>query len=150
MLKNETNSCSEIKRVAPFKYSLAFTESRAHLVKVYNPIDKVVTIQEGSGHRGNEDWTVKSYTFVQPHGICTVGETIFVTDAATGVVKLITEQSGTTKFLKRLGLLNDSFGLTCKGTASWLSRLLIRPAVAKVIKVDLLIRHIVEDQKPNF
>lgn len=56
-----------------------------------------------------------------------------MTDAATGVVKLITEQSGTTKFLKRLGLLNDSFGLTCKGTASWWSRLLIRPAVAKVI-----------------
>lgn len=47
MLKNETNSCSEIKRVEPFKNSLAFTEFRAHLVKVYNPIDKVVTIQEG-------------------------------------------------------------------------------------------------------
>ena len=150
MLKNETNSCSEIKRVEPFKNSLAFTEFRAHQVKVYNPVDKVVTIQEGSGHRGNEDWTVKSCTFVQPHGICTVGETIFVTDAATGVVKLITEQSGTTQFLKQLGLLYDSFGITCKGTASWLSRLLIRPAVAKVIKVDLLIRHIVEDQKPNF
>lgn len=73
-----------------------------------------------------------------------------MTDAATGVVKLITEQSGTTKFLKRLGLLYDSFGITCKGTASWLSRLLIRPAVTKVIKVDLLIRYIVEDQKPKF
>ena len=118
MLKNETNSCSEIKRVEPLENSLAFTEFRAHQVKVYNPVDNVVTIQEGSGHRRNEDWTVKNCTFVQPHGICTVGETIFVTDAATGVVKLITEQSGTTKFLKRLGLLNDSFGLTCKGTAS--------------------------------
>ena len=118
MLKNETNSCSEIKRVEPFKNYLAFTEFRAHQVKVYNPVDNVVTIQEGSGHKGNEDWTVKSCTFVQPHGICNVGETIFVTDAATGIVKLITEQSGTTKLLKRLGLLNDSFGITCKGTAS--------------------------------
>ena len=39
-----------------------------------------------------------------------------MTDAATGNVKLITELSGTTQFLKHLGLLYDSFGITCKGT----------------------------------
>ena len=52
-------------------------------------------------------------TFVQPHEISTVGETIFVTDAATGNVKLITELSDTTQFLKHLGLLYESFGITC-------------------------------------
>lgn len=42
---------------------------------------------------------------------------MFVTDAAaTGNVKLITEMSGTTQFLKHLGLLYDSFRITCKGT----------------------------------
>ena len=95
---------------------MAFTDSRAYQVKVYDPVDKVVTVLAGSGQRGNEDGTAKSCTFVQPHGICTVGETIFVTDAATGNVKLITELSGTTQFLKHLGLLYDSFGITCKGT----------------------------------
>ena len=39
-----------------------------------------------------------------------------MTDAATGKVKLITELSGTTKFLKHLSLLYDSFGITCRGT----------------------------------
>ena len=39
-----------------------------------------------------------------------------MTDAATENVKLITELSGTTQFLKHLGLLYDSFGITCKKT----------------------------------
>ena len=39
-----------------------------------------------------------------------------MTDAATGNVKLITELSGTTQFLKHPGLLYVSFGITCKGT----------------------------------
>ena len=69
-----------------------------------------------SGLKGNEDGTAKSCTFVQQHRICTVGETIFVTDATTGIVELITELSGTTQFLKHPGLLYDSFGITCKGT----------------------------------
>lgn len=103
----KTNSCSEIKCVASSKNILAFTDSRAYQVKVYDPVDMVVTVLVGSGQRGNEDGTAKSSTFVQPHGICTVGETIFVTDVATGNVKLITELSGTTQFLKHLGLFNN-------------------------------------------
>ena len=44
-----------------------------------------------------------------------VGETmIFVMDTATGNVKLITELSGTTQFLKHLGLLYDSFGISVR------------------------------------
>ena len=58
----------------------------------------------GSGQEGNEDGTAKSCTLVQLHGICIVGETIFVTEVATGNVKLITELSVTTQFLKHLGL----------------------------------------------
>ena len=69
----------------------------------------------GSGQKGNEDGTAKSCAFVQPHGICTVEETTFVTDAGTGNVEL-NELSGTTQFLKHPGLLYDSFGITCKGT----------------------------------
>ena len=103
LLNNETNSSSEIGRIACFKNILAFTDSRAYQVKVYDPADEVVTVLVGSGQKGNEDGTAKSCTVVQPHGICTVGETIFVTDAATGNVKL-TELSGTTLFLKHLQL----------------------------------------------
>ena len=116
VLKNEMTFCSEIKKVAPFKNSLAFTDSGNFQIKVYDPVDKVVTVLVGSGQKGNEDGTVKSCSFVQSYGICTVGQTTFVTDAATGNVKLITELSGTTQFLKHLGLLYDSFGITCKET----------------------------------
>ena len=75
LLNNETNSCSEIKRAASFKNILAFADSGAYQVKVYDPVDKVVTVLVGSGQKGNEDETAKSCTFVHPHGICTVGET---------------------------------------------------------------------------
>ena len=40
VLKNETTFCSEIKNVAPFKNSLAFTDSETFQVKVYDPVDK--------------------------------------------------------------------------------------------------------------
>ena len=103
LLNNETNSCSEIKRVASFKSILVFTDSGAYQVKAYDPVDKVVTVLVGSGQKGNEDGMAKSCTFVQLQGICTVGETIFVTVASTGNVK-------------HLGLLYGSFGITCKGT----------------------------------
>ena len=69
---------------------MVFIDSGASQVKCYDPVDKVVTVLAGSGQKGKEDGIAKSCTFVQPHGICNVGEPIFVTDAATGNVKLIT------------------------------------------------------------
>ena len=42
LLNNETNSCSEIKRVASFKNILALTDSGAYQVEVYDPVDKVI------------------------------------------------------------------------------------------------------------
>ena len=77
-------------------------------------VDKVVIILVGIDQKGKEDGTAKSCTFFQPQRICSAREPIFVTDAATGNVKLITELSGTTQFLKHLGLLYDNFGITCK------------------------------------
>ena len=59
-----------------FKNILASTDSGAYQVKVYDPVDKVVTVLVGSGQKGNEDGAAKSCTFVQPHGICTVEEAI--------------------------------------------------------------------------
>ena len=56
---NETNSCSEIKRDASFKNILAFTDSGAYQIKVYDSVDKVATILVGSDQKGNEDGTAK-------------------------------------------------------------------------------------------
>ena len=38
LLNNETKSCSEIRRVASLKNILAFTDSGAYQVKVYDPV----------------------------------------------------------------------------------------------------------------
>lgn len=46
LLNNKTNSCSEIK-CASFKNILAFTDSKAYQVRVYDPVDKVVTVPAG-------------------------------------------------------------------------------------------------------
>ena len=50
---------SEIKRVASFKTILAFTDSGAYQVKVYDSGDKVVTVLVGSDQKGNKDGTAK-------------------------------------------------------------------------------------------
>ena len=55
-------------------------------------------------------------SFVQAHGICCISNTIFVTDAAVGKVKLVVGMSGTLSFLYHLEPIYDSFGITRKGS----------------------------------
>ena len=52
------------------------------------------------------------------HGVCSVSDSVFTTDAAAGKIKLLTGLSGTTDFLKHLGILYDTFGITCKAATS--------------------------------
>ena len=52
------------------------------------------------------------------HGICSVSDTLFTTDAAAGKIKLTRGLSGTTDFLEHLGILYDTFGITCKASTS--------------------------------
>ena len=59
---------------------------------------------------------LESCSFVQVHGICSVSDTLFTTDAAAGKIKLMTGLSGTTDFLEHLGILYDTFGITCKAS----------------------------------
>ena len=47
-----------------------------------------------------------------------ISDTLFITDAAAGKIKLMTGFSGTTDFLKYLGILYDTFGITCKASTS--------------------------------
>lgn len=48
------------------------------------------------------------------HGIYSISETLFVTDASAGLIKIMTGLSGTVNFLNHLGILYNSFGITCK------------------------------------
>ena len=79
---------------------------------------KKVDTLAGDGREGEQDGTEKSCSFVQVHGIFSVADTLFTTDAAAGEIKLITGLLGTTNFLSHLGILYDIFGIAYKGSTS--------------------------------
>ena len=114
MLENMTVNCREIKKVARFKGTLVFTDVGGGQVKWYNPSTKKVETLAGDGSEAAQDGTEKSCSFVQVHGICSVSDTPFTTDAAAGKIKLMTGLSGTTDFLKHLGILYDILVLLAK------------------------------------
>ena len=118
VLKNMTDNCREIKKVARFKSTLVFTDVGSRQVKWYNTSTKEVQTLAGDGSKGAQDGTGKSCSFVQVHGICSVSDTLFTMDAAAGKVKVMTGFSGTTDFLQHLGILYDTFGITCKASTS--------------------------------
>ena len=112
VLENMTDSCKEIKKVAKSNDTLVFTDIEARQVKRYNPSTKEVDTLAGDGSEGGQDGTETSCSFVQVHGICSVSDTLFTTDAAAGKIKLMTGLSGTRNFLNYLGILYDSFGIS--------------------------------------
>ncbi|XP_068701314.1 uncharacterized protein [Montipora foliosa] len=118
VLGNMTDNCREIKKVARFKETLVFTDVGGRQVKQYNPTTKEVETLAGDGCEGAQDGTEKSCSFVQVHGVCSVSDSVFTTDAAAVKIKLLTGLSGTTDFLKHLGILYDTFGITCKAATS--------------------------------
>ncbi|CAH3171603.1 unnamed protein product [Porites lobata] len=118
VLGNMTDNCREIKKVARFKETLVFTDVGGRQVKRYNPTTKEIETLAGDGCEGAQDGTEKSCSFVQVHGVCSVSDSVFTTDAAAGKIKLLTGLSGTTDFLKHLGILYDTFGITCKAATS--------------------------------
>ena len=59
--------------------------------------------------------TGETCRFVQVHGIRSLEKTIFLTDVATGTIKLVSGLSGTVSFLRTLCCLYDSFGIHAKG-----------------------------------
>ena len=75
-----TDNCREIKKVARFNGTLVFTDVGGRQVKWYSPSNKKVETLAGDGSEGAQDGTEKS--FVQVHGICSVLDTLFTTDAA--------------------------------------------------------------------
>ena len=131
VLENVTVNRREIKKVARFKRTLVVTDFGGRQLKWYNPSTKKVETLAGDGSEGAQEGTEKSCNFVQVHGICSVSDTLFTTDAAAGKIKLMTGLLGTTDFLKHHGILYDTFGITCKNSTSQP----MTPGQATVMKV---------------
>ena len=65
----------------------------------------------GTGKEGSNDGTDETCTFAQVHGICCLQNTIFVSDVAAEMVKIVSPRTSTVSFLETLGKLYYSFGL---------------------------------------
>ena len=59
----------------------------------------------GTGKEGTNDGTGETNTFAQVHGKCCLQNTIFVSDVAAEIVKIVSRLTGTESFFQTLGKL---------------------------------------------
>ncbi|VDI51325.1 Hypothetical predicted protein [Mytilus galloprovincialis] len=84
-----------------------------HSVSVFNTENNTLKPIAGNGTKGYKDGTNTSFS--QPFGICTEGNSVFVTDPACGRIAVVSDLFGTRMFLKSLALLYRAFGIHEKG-----------------------------------
>ena len=90
ILKNGTLDCVQSSHVAPYKGGIVFVDTEGRQIKAKIPSQKV-TVIAGTGSEGNSNGKAENARFSQPMGICVeCDKNIFVTDAQTGAVKLVT------------------------------------------------------------
>ena len=89
LLRNSSDSCSEIKRLCHYGDVLVFTDIVDRKVKTFDPRTITVEASTGTGKEGSIDRTGETCTFAQVHGICCLQNTIFVSDVAAGMVKIV-------------------------------------------------------------
>ncbi|CAB4014850.1 Hypothetical predicted protein [Paramuricea clavata] len=119
-------------------------------VKMFNPVDGVESVVAGSGRCGNEDGPADYASFTQLQGICSESNTMYITDSATGCIKMITRLSGTAEFLKQLGRLYDSFEIHARvASARQSTTISISDATSSVAEVAAFMEESVKKVKVN-
>ena len=111
--KNGSAHRVESSHVAAYRNGIVYADTEGRQIKAKIPGEEV-TVIAGSGMEGNCNGRTKDASFSQPMGICVELDrncNIFVTDAQTGSVKLITTIKGTAEFLKHLGMLYKAFSV---------------------------------------
>ncbi len=97
-------------------YDAVFCDPSSHTISGLDSNGNTHVIAGIQGEEGNNDGRALLSKFGQPMGICIENnKNLFVTDAQTGCIKLITSLSGTVSFLDHLGLLYKSFNVHFKG-----------------------------------
>lgn len=91
---------------------------------------------------------MKTCSFTQVHGICSLKKTLFVSDVAAGTIKLVSGFSGTVSFLQALGSLYDSFGIRTQSTEK--TDMSLQDAVNKVSYVNDNITKTVSEVKQRY
>lgn len=144
IVDNNTIDCSECAGVAGYPGGIVFTDSGHHQLKLFD--GEQITVVAGAGREGNDDGPAHTGTFAQPMGVCVeYGTNIFVADAQTGCVKLVTTVNGMIQFLHHLGLLYQAFSVHLKNKK--VPKYSIDDAVEKVNTVLQYLQRTVYDVK---
>ena len=105
IVQNGTVECSDSAQVASYLAGIVYVDIGSLQIKTKICLEEAVVIA-GTGKEGNSNGNGDQATFAQPNGICVEHEkNIFITDAQTGSVKLITSIKGIVKYLSHLALL---------------------------------------------
>ena len=107
----------------------------------------VETLMDTGKERTN-DGTGETCTFAQVHGICCLQNTVFVSDVAAEIVKLVSPLTDTVSFLQTLGKLYDSFAIGAQ-TVDWVS-LSLQDAVNNVSSMNEYIKNTVATVKQHY
>ena len=94
LLRNSSYSCSEIKRLCYYGNVIVFTDIVDRKVKTFDPRITTVETLMGTGKEGSNDETGETCTFAQVRGICCLQNTIFLSDVAAGMVKIVLPLTG--------------------------------------------------------
>lgn len=105
IVQNGTVECSESAQVASYLAGIVYVDIGSLQIKTKIRGEEAVVIA-GTGKEGDSYGKADQATFAQPMGICVEHDkNIFITDAQTGSVKLITSIKRIVKYLSYLGLL---------------------------------------------
>ena len=114
IVQNGTVECSESAHLASYLDGIVYADTGSLQIKLKIHGGESIVIA-GTGKEGNSNGKGDQASFAQPMGICVeLNKNIFVTDAQTGSVKLITSIKGIVKFLSHLGLLYKAFSVHMK------------------------------------
>ena len=114
LLANGTSTLQCAHGVATNGEKVYFTDRQARKVCMLE--NEKVSVIAGCGQEGSADGSSRNATFSQPTGICIEQETLFVTDSAVGIVRMITKTSAMCKFLEQVQWLYRTFGVHLKGS----------------------------------
>ena len=117
IIQNGTALCQEAAGVTPFGDKLIFCDVGTKQLKVFDTIDSAITVFAGNGVLGNDDGDCMASSFSQPVGVaCEHANNVYVVDAQTGCLKLISNITGIVNFLFHLKLLYRAFSVHQKKT----------------------------------
>lgn len=113
MIHNGTDVCSRAYGVAiSHSGDTFFTDVDAHKIgKLLKGSTCLAEYTMGSEGEEPHDGCDKTAVFVQPTGLCTEGDSLYLTDTGAGALKLISPTNPIANFLKHVRLLYSSHGI---------------------------------------